>query len=165
MKRDDAFGEFAVARTPALYRSAYLLCSDAQLAEDLVQETLAKIYKVWGRRGIDNVAAYAHTTLVRTYISMARRRSSGEVPAANLPDRPAAGHEISDRLDLRSALSGLNQTDRAVLVLRFLEDLSVQQTADLLSISPGAVRVRTHRALARMRDVLETKSDCLGGQV
>ena len=74
------FEEFAYARTPHLLRSAWLLCGDVHQAEDLVQETLAKVYVRWHRRlggRIDNPAAYAQTTLVRTFLSARRRRSSG----------------------------------------------------------------------------------------
>src|SRR6476661_4878578 len=83
------FEEFARVRTPHLHRSAWLLCGDRHQAEDLVQETLAKVYVRWHRclgARIDNPAAYAQTTLVRTYLSARRRRSSGELPYADPPD-------------------------------------------------------------------------------
>src|SRR4051794_6892266 len=75
MRAEEEFVEFARARMPHLYRSAWLLCGDPYRAEDLTQETLAKVYAAWGPR-LHNPAAYAHTTLVRTYISAQRRRSS-----------------------------------------------------------------------------------------
>ncbi len=150
------FEEFARARTPQLYRSAWLLCGDRHLAEDLVQETLAKVYDRMCRRigRIDNPAAYAQTALVRTFISARRRRSSMEMPYADLPDSPGldpAG--ASDlRLVLREAMAELAPVDRAVLVLRYVEDLSVEEVAGRLGLSPGAVRNRSMRALARMRE-------------
>src|SRR6187431_2495407 len=108
MSRDDQrrkeFEEFAVARTPQLYRSAWLLCGDRYGAEDLVQETLAKVYVKWGRR-IDNPAAYAQTTLVRTFLSQRRRRSSHELPYADLPD--AATADATAASDLRLTLQDL----------------------------------------------------------
>lgn len=149
----EEFREFARQRTPALYRSALLLCGDPHGAEDLVQETLAKVYVAWGRR-IDNPAAYAQTTLARTFISRRRLRSSSERPSDTLPDVAHHDADASLRIDLIRALGELGAVDRAVLVLRFLEDQSVEHVADALRLSPGAVRVRTHRALARVRELL-----------
>lgn len=150
------FEEFARARAAQLYRSAWLLCGDAHQAEDLVQETLARVYAKWrgpfGGR-IDNPAAYAQTTLTRTFISGRRRRSRGEVPYAELPDAPRDDSGDADlRLDLQELLGGLSETDRAVLVLRFLDDLSVDEVAQRLGLTPGAVKNRSMRALARARD-------------
>lgn len=152
---DDSFTEFATAESPALFRSATLLCGDRYLAEDLVQETLAKIYVVWGRRRIDNPAAYAHTTLVRTFVSARRRRSAGEQPTETVPEQGAVEVDVVGRLDLLGALASLGQVDRAVLVLRFFEDLSVSETADALNLSSVAVRSRTTRALSRIKGLLD----------
>ena len=153
----EEFEEFARARAAQLYRSAWLLCGDAHQAEDLVQETLAKVYAKWRRPfggRIDNPAAYAQTTLTRTFISGRRRRSSGEVPYADLPDAPLADSTSGSdlRLDLQELLAGLSEVDRAVLVLRFVEDLSVDEVAHQLGLTPGAVKNRSMRALARARD-------------
>jgi RNA polymerase sigma-70 factor (sigma-E family) len=156
------FEEFARARTPHLLRSAWLLCGDAHQAEDLVQETLAKVYVRWHRRlggGIDNPAAYAHTALVRTFLSARRRRSSGELPHAEPPDRPdAIAEDLAAASDLQllvaEALAGLAPADRAVLTLRYLEDRSVAETAQTLGVSEGAVRNRSMRALDRLRTLL-----------
>ena len=150
------FEEFAIARTPQLYRSAWLLCGDRHQAEDLVQETLAKVYVRWRRplsARIDNPAAYAQTALTRTFLSGKRRRSSTELSYADLPDSPVADHTaLSDvRLELRDALAELSPADRVVLVLRYLEDLSVDEVADRMGTSAGAVRTRSSRALARVR--------------
>jgi RNA polymerase sigma-70 factor (sigma-E family) len=154
------FEEFARARAPHLLRSAWLLCGDRHLAEDLVQETLAKVYVRWHRRlggRIENPAAYAQTALVRTFISGRRRRSSGERPYADVPDVVGDDHAPASelRLALTAALDGLAPLDRAVLVLRYLEDLSVAETAERLGASPGAVRTRSSRALDRIRPLLD----------
>jgi RNA polymerase sigma-70 factor (sigma-E family) len=154
------FEEFAGARTAQLHRSAWLLCGDRHLAEDLVQETLAKVYVRWHRRlgpRIDNPAAYAQTTLVRTFLSARRRRSSGELPYADVPEQTGADHAPDSelRLALLQALDGLAPLDRAVLVLRYLEDLAVAEVADRLGLSPGAVRNRSMRALERIRPLLD----------
>jgi len=153
MSKHQEFEEFALARTPQLYRSAYLLCGDRYGAEDLVQETLAKVYVKWGRR-IDNPAAYAQTALVHTFLSHRRRRSSHELPYADLPDSatvdPAEAADL--RLSLQEVLAGLPPLDRAVLVLRYSEDLGVAEVADRLGLTPGAVKNRSMRALARARE-------------
>lgn len=153
------FAVFATERTPALYRSALLLCGDSHGAEDLVQETLAKVYVAWRR--IENPAAYAHTTLARVFVSSRRRRSSTERPVEALPESASWDDDPALRVDLIRALDLLGRVDRAVLVLRFLEDQTVEQTAEALLLSAGAVRVRTHRALAKVRSLLDLTEESL----
>ena len=168
MQTDPEFEEFARARTPALYRHAVMLCGDRHEAEDLVQETLGKVYVRWHRRfggRIDHPAAYAQTTLSRTFISSRRKRSSTERPTEVLPERPFFGDGaadvtglVDDRMVLTEALGRLAPLDRAVLVLRYLEDVSVTEAAEQLGVSPGAVRTRTSRALDKVRDVLDPEA-------
>lgn len=151
------FEELARSRAPQLFRSAWLLTGSREEAEDLVQETLAKVYVRMHRRlapRLDNPAAYAHVTLTRTFLSSRRKRSSTETPYADLPETAAGDHsELADlRLSLQDALGSLQPVDRAVLVLRYLEDLPVDEVARLLDLSPGAVKNRSMRALARMRE-------------
>ena len=156
-RTSEEFEEFAIARTPQLYRAAWLMCGDAHRAEDLVQDTLAKVYVRWHRRlgaPIEHPVAYAHTTLARTYISAQRRRSNHETPTEHLPETSTSRGDAATGLALRAALDELAPLDRAVLVLRYLEDVSVADTADALGVSPGAVRNRTIRALDRLRAVL-----------
>jgi RNA polymerase sigma-70 factor (sigma-E family) len=150
------FTEFAVARTPTLFRTAYALTGDWQRAEDLVQETLGRLYVKWSRVSrADDPAAYARTTLVRLFISERRRRSSTERPTADLGAREQRPDEdVSLRLTVLAALAELGAQDRAALVLRYCEDLDAATTADLLGTTPEAVRTRCRRALARLRDVL-----------
>jgi RNA polymerase sigma-70 factor (sigma-E family) len=153
------FEEFARARAPHLLRSAWLLCGEVHQAEDLVQETLAKVYVRWHRRTagrIDNPAAYAQTALVRTFLSARRRRSAGELPYAEPPDsvHPDSSATTDLQLQVAEALSELGPADRAVLVLRYLEDRSVSEVAQLLEVSEGAVRNRSMRALDRVRPLL-----------
>ena len=161
------FEEFAHARTPHLLRAAWLLCGELHQAEDLVQETLAKVYVRWHRRlatSIENPAAYAQTTLVRTFLSSRRRRSSGELPYAELPEgaHPDGAAETDLQLLVADALAGLAPADRAVLVLRYLEDRSVSEAAVMLGISEGAVRNRSMRALDRLRPLLSPSSTTRG---
>jgi RNA polymerase sigma-70 factor (sigma-E family) len=152
-----AFEEFAHSRAPHLFRSASLLTGSREEAEDLVQETLAKVYVRMHRRlgpRLDNPAAYAQVVLARTFVSSRRRRSSSELPYADPPQSVAGDHaELTDlRISLQEALGQLPPVDRAVLVLRYFEDLSVNEVAHLLDLSPGAVKNRSMRALARMRE-------------
>ncbi len=154
---EDEFEEFARARAAALYRSAFLLCGDRHLAEDLVQETLAKVYVAWRRRlgsRMENPVAYAQTVLVRTHISAVRKRSSTERPSDRMPDRGVVDGDHGLRLTLVEALGRLEPVDRAVLVMRYLDDVSVADTAEALRVSPGAVRSRCLRALDRLRVLL-----------
>ncbi len=153
---DADFLEFASASSGRLLRTAYLLTADWHLAEDLVQETLAKMYRSWRRierKGA--TVAYAHTVLVRTFLSQRRLRSSGERPVEHVPEpagRPAGDAAL--RVTLLEALARIQAKDRAVLVLRYWEDLSVAETAERLRVSEGAVRVRCVRALRRLRSEL-----------
>jgi RNA polymerase sigma-70 factor (sigma-E family) len=151
----DDFEEFARARTPHLYRTAWLLAGDRHHAEDLVQETLAKMFRAWrGVRRIDNPQAYAQTVLARTFISQRRRRSWTEQPTSTVPERAERPGDPELRLSLQKALAELAPLDRAVLVLRFFEDRSVEQVALDLGKNAGAIRTRTSRALDRLRVVL-----------
>jgi RNA polymerase sigma-70 factor (sigma-E family) len=148
-----SFEAFAVAVATPLFRTAVLLCADWYLAEDLVQETLARIYRVWPVE-LEYPLAYARRTLARTFLSHRRRRSSGERPADHLPDRAAAEPDNALRRTLLDALRTLPDRDRAVLVLRYLADRSVADVAHDLGMSRGAVRVAALRALAKMRTAL-----------
>ena len=158
----DDFEEFARARTPQLYRTAWLLTGDRHHAEDLVQETLAKMFRVWrGLQRIDNPPAYAQTVLARTFISQRRRRSWGEQPVSSMPERADRPGDPALRISLQNALAELAPLDRAVLVLRFFEDRSVEQVALDLGKNAGAIRTRTSRALDRLRAVLGADADHL----
>ncbi|NWF27094.1 SigE family RNA polymerase sigma factor [Streptomyces sp. PKU-EA00015] len=152
--RADGYREFAASRATHLYRSACLLTSgDSHLAEDLVQETLGRMYMLWGRVSrIDNPAAYAQTVLVRCFLTHKRRRSAAERPVGELPDsaRPS-GDDPELRLALLGALGRLSPKDRAVVVLRYWQDRSIEETADAMNVSPAAVRTRAVRALAKLR--------------
>ena len=154
MWSDEEFADFALSVGPVLHRAAWLLTADSAASEDLVQETLARVY-VAGRkrRSIDNPAGYARTVLVRIHIDNRRRRAASEVVTDELPEGMAES-DLSNSLALRTAMAGLRREDRAVLVLRYYLDLSVEQTAKDLNLSEGAVRTRTSRALDRLREHL-----------
>lgn len=154
--QEDAYLEFVAVRTKPLYRSAYVLAAgDAHLAEDLVQETLSRVYVHWNRvSGAQNPAAYAQTVLVRTFLSLRRRRSTGERPTGTMPDGAATAPDTALRLTLLDALGQLPPRDRAVLLLRYWEDRSIEETAEMLRLSRSAVRSQGTRALARVRALL-----------
>ena len=161
MRDETEFTEFATASTPRLYRSALLLCGDRHLAEDLVQETLARVYvrmhRTLGRIDadrIDNLPAYAQTALVRIFISSRRRRSSGEIAVDVVPETRTAVPDDDLRVTLGAALAELERPDRAVIVLRYLDDRSAAEVANALTLSEGAVRNRSMRALERLRQRL-----------
>lgn len=152
--RDAAFTDFAGACMPQLYRAAWLLCGDRHRAEDLVQETLTKVYVRFGP-SIANPTAYARTTLTRTWISQQRRPSTREQPTEHLPEGVQPGGDDELRLTLLAALAGLEPLDRAVVVLRYLDDAPTDEVARQLGISNGAVRKRLMRSLRRLRDQLD----------
>lgn len=157
---EEGFTDFAAASGGRLFRTAWLLTGDWHLAEDLVQETLGKVYRVWTtRRRPDDPIAYARTALVRTFITHRRRRGSGERPTDAVPELPGREPDVALRVTLLDALARLDAKDRAVLVLRYWEDRSVDETAAELGLSAGAVRSRCFRALDRLRDVLGTDAD------
>jgi RNA polymerase sigma-70 factor (sigma-E family) len=155
--KESGFREFAEARTGHLFRSACLLTSgDTHFAEDLVQETLGRMYVVWGRSSrVGNPAAYAQTVLIRAFLAHQRRRSAQERPSDELPDTSdSTPGDASLRITLLDALRQLPPKDRAVIVLRYWEDRSVMETAEILNVSSAAVRTRSTRALARLREQL-----------
>jgi RNA polymerase sigma-70 factor (sigma-E family) len=163
MRSTEEFEEFALARTPHLFRTAWLLCGEHHLAEDLVQETLARMFLAWrGADRVENPSAYAQTVLVRTFITHRRRRSSTERPTAMLPETAANDSDQTLRFALQAALAELAPRDRAVLVLRYFEDRSIEQVASDLGTSSSAVRSRTSRALSRIRAVLGADFALLG---
>ncbi|MFB9234617.1 SigE family RNA polymerase sigma factor [Plantactinospora siamensis] len=154
---DREFTAFVSERGDALFRVAYALAGDRHSAEDLLQNALAKAYARWGRiRG--EAEPYVRRILYHDQVSgWRRRRLRPEVPLDSVPDRSAGGaldHEAALRLMLRDALRMLPPRQRAVLVLRYLDDLSVEQTAEVLSCRAGTVASQASRALAKLRELV-----------
>jgi RNA polymerase sigma-70 factor (sigma-E family) len=151
-QRRAAFDALVTLRSPALLRSAYLLTGDRHLAQDLVQSSLARAYLRWGRlRDLEAGESYVRRVMVTQAASERRRRWHGEVPTERLPETPETAADLDVREALRTALLRLPAGQRAVLVLRFYEDRSEAETAELLGISRGTVKSRTSRALDALR--------------
>ncbi|MFF2073612.1 SigE family RNA polymerase sigma factor [Kitasatospora sp. NPDC058162] len=160
------FPDFVAARARHLLRTAFLLTGgDAHLAEDLVQEALGRVFVKWRKISrLDNPSGYAQTVLVNTFLSYRRKRSASERVTDEFPEVGVDDPDPALRLTLLRALAELPAPDRAVLVLRFWEDRSVEETAAALRLSGTAVRTRSRRALVRLRAVLGEDIDAvLGG--
>ncbi|MEJ8636205.1 SigE family RNA polymerase sigma factor [Streptomyces sp. NPDC006475] len=154
---DGDFEEFVAARGPRLLRMAWLLTGDAHLAEDLLQTVLAKVWPRWHRIAADHPEAYIRTALVHTHASWWRRRWRGEVPHGVVPDT-AAQWDAYAGVDLEQSLAAavrlLPVRQRAVVVLRYFEDLSVEDTAATLGCAPGTVKSQSAKALRTLRALL-----------
>ncbi|GIH13341.1 SigE family RNA polymerase sigma factor [Rugosimonospora africana] len=148
----DAYRDFVSARLDRLRRTGYLLCGDWHTADDLVSAALIKLYRHWRRVStMDNLDGYLHRVLVRVWLDERRRPWRRELPYAVPPDAAAAGVATDERLALLAHLAELPPRRRAVLVLRFFLDLSVEQTAEAMGCSTGTVKSQTARALDAMR--------------
>ncbi len=143
-----SFEEYVAERQSALLRTAYLLTGNHHDAEDLVQVTLMKIVPKW-RRIQDDPEAYVRRVLVNESVSRWRSRRWREVSRAEVPDSALLPGE--DHTDLAAALRSLAPRQRAVIVLRYFEDLTEQQTAETLGIAVGTVKSQARDALARLR--------------
>ncbi|GAA1973820.1 SigE family RNA polymerase sigma factor [Amycolatopsis minnesotensis] len=160
-------GEFVAyfeARSPSLRSTAFVLCGDWHRAEDLLQATFLKLYQVWPRlvrRG--ELDGYARRVLVRVFLHENRRLwRSREHISAEPPETAAPGDpDVVQRLTVRAALAAVPPKQRAVLVLRFWNDLSVEGSADALGCSVGTVKSQTARGLATLRKRLGPQLDDL----
>ena len=150
MAEDSDFDVFVQTRTGPLLRTAYLLVGDEQRAEDLLQTALTKAWFAWRRIEWDP-EAYVRRVMVTTSASWWRRRWNGERPMADLPDAPRTADPDAHDHDLWEALRHLPPRQRAIVVLRYLEDRSERETAQLLGVSVGTVKSQSARALAKLR--------------
>ena len=153
---DSDFRDWALSRRGGLRRTAFLLSGDWYLADDLVQETLTRLFSVWQRVAKSgDPDAYARRVLLNLYLDHRRRPARREQPRADLPDRVAVEpDEVGNRDQLIAALRRVPPGQRAVLVLRFWEDLSVEQTAQALNTGTGNVKSQTSRGLVALREAL-----------
>ncbi|MFN8096853.1 MAG: SigE family RNA polymerase sigma factor [Dermatophilaceae bacterium] len=156
MDRDAEFTAFVGARSTALLRTAYLLTGTLPDAEDLLQTALAKVYLSWGRvRDRGALDAYARTVITRTHVSVWRRASvRRERPVAEVPERHTDDdlEAVADRDLVWRGLASLGPRQRAVVVLRYYEDLTEPEIAAVLGCSVGTVKSQLHRGLARLRE-------------
>ena len=154
--RDAAFAEYFAARSGAMRGTAYLLCGDWHRAEDLVQTAFTKLYTHWHRVARhEALDPYVRQVLIRTFIDDGRRGWwRRERPRETPIDRTAASAPPDDRLDLLHALAGVPARQRAVLVLRYWEDMSVDETAAALGCSAGTVKSQAARGLATLRTLI-----------
>lgn len=167
---EESFRRYAVEHAPRLRRSAYLFCGDWHYAEDLMQTTLIKIYKSWSRvQKEDSLVNYGRTVLLRTWLDEKRRpwRRSEQTEAA-VPERADDGRGPADSPDrlwardlVHQGLLRLPPRQRAVLVLRYFDDLSVAESAKVMGCSEGTVKSQTARGL----DALRTSVSQLVGRV
>ena len=155
MECPEEFTEFAAAEMARLRRTAYLLCGDWHAAEDLTQIALTKTLLAWRRISKQaNAHAYAHRTLVNTYLGQRRTKKSGEIPVRDLPELLGQPGTTELRVVLLAALATLPPQARAVVVLRYWEDLSVDQVAEILRCSAGTVKSQSARSLKKLRESL-----------
>jgi RNA polymerase sigma-70 factor (sigma-E family) len=150
------FAEYAASAWPRLVRTAHMLTGDFHEAEDLVQTTLAKVYGRWHRIPRDEVEVYVRRALVNNNISRIRKKRVAHLLMPFLPEsvhRTGGGHAetTEHRAALVQALSGLSARQRAVLVLRYFDDLSDQEIASVLNCSPGTVKTHARRGLQALR--------------
>ncbi len=155
--RDEEFREYVVGDRTRLLRTAMLLTAgDRFTAEDLVQTTLTKVYVHWRRIMHDGAGPYAHRVLVNAFLDDRRRAARRpEVASAEIVEpRPDGQADEADQLAVRKALLELAPRQRAVLVLRYFQDLDVAESARVLECSEGTVKSQTAKALKRLRDVM-----------
>jgi RNA polymerase sigma-70 factor (sigma-E family) len=157
-----AFRDYVQARSRALLRTAYLLTGNLADAEDLLQSALAKTYLAWDRiedRGA--LDGYVRRALVNTHISWWRRRRLDEFPTDEVPDQAVADYSVSSELQesLRRAIDRLPQRMRAAVMLRYYEDMTEAEVAEILGVSLGTVKSTVSRAVAKLRIDSELQPD------
>lgn len=154
MRPERSFDTYVAMRSAALYRTALLLCAgDSGAAADAVQNTMIELWRRWSRvREMERADGYAHRVLV-TQVLRGRRGAVQHVLTSTPPDRAIADATVStdERRDMWAVVQKLPPVQRAVVVLRFYEDMTEAQTADALDISVGTVKSHTSRALATLR--------------
>jgi RNA polymerase sigma-70 factor (sigma-E family) len=150
--RDQEFAEFFSVRFDGARRIAYAMCGSWPDAEEIAQTAFVKLYARWAKVRIETVDAYLRTILTRVFLDTKRRGRAREQIVAELPDTIAPSDAgPAERLALRAALLTVPPRQRAVLVLRFVADLSVEQVAETLGCSTGTVKSQTSRGLASLR--------------
>jgi RNA polymerase sigma-70 factor (sigma-E family) len=156
------FREFAVARAGQLFRIAFLMCGNWHEAEDLVQTTLARLFVAWNRvQRRDCVDTYARKVMLNAYLSQRRLKRSAETPTAEFGDIGGPDVDADLRMTLLAALRQLPPRSRAVVVLRYVDDHSIESVAQLMGVSTAAVKSLNSRGIAQLRKLLSTDKDLL----
>jgi RNA polymerase sigma-70 factor (sigma-E family) len=154
---DEEFTEFVAGALPRLLRFAHMLTGNPASAEDLVQTALARSWNAWRLRRIDDPQAFVRKVMVNSYASWYRGLGTRESAFADPPEESASVDEagrVDDRDALHRALLTLPPRQRAVIVLRYYEDLSELEIALLMGTSPGTVKSQASRALRRLNAML-----------
>ena len=155
MAEPEGFHDFVAARSPSLIRAAWLLTGDVATAEDLVQTALVKVWSRWSQVDRqDAPEAYVRRVMMSTFLTWNRRRWHGELAHGELPDTVAATndlHEVELRWSVARALRALSRRQRAVVVLRYFEDLTEVQVAHVLNCAVGTVKSHNAKAIAKLR--------------
>jgi len=154
MNRDESFTAFAHGSAAGLRRTAYLLSRDWHLAEDLTQTALARLYVVWPRLDwSSSPEAYVRKILYREYLRHRGRRSTRDVITATPPE---VGVEatVELRMTMLDAIGRLPPRDRAIIVMRYWEDQSIEAVAETLGVNAGVIKSRSLRSLAKLRSLL-----------
>ncbi|GIF99606.1 SigE family RNA polymerase sigma factor [Catellatospora citrea] len=153
---DDDFAEYVSARLVRLHRTAYFLCGDTHTADDVVQATLLSLYGRWRHaRSAENLDGYVYRIMTRRFLDLKRSRWARVLLRETVPERShPADDSVEQRSSLIAALQQLPPGQRAVLVLRYFSDLSVEATAQALGCSAGNVKSQSSRGLATLRTIL-----------
>ncbi len=163
MRSEVGFAGFVREHTPALLRTAYLITGDAHAAEELVQDTMARLYPKWDRVAAADVPiAYVRRSMSNGYVNQRRRASRREYAFADVPERVDdydAVSQLGDRDEIWAGLRHLPERQRVALVLRYFEDLSDDDIADMLESRPGTVRSLISRGLATLREQMSERRD------
>lgn len=170
--RDEDFTAFVLARSGRLVHIARMLCGDAALAEDLVQTALEKAYLRWDRIELSDPFGYVRQAVVNQHLSWLRRRTWRELPSGGATELAQElswyvadpGADVDRQLAVVAALANLTRRERAVVVLRFVEDLTELQTAATLGVAVGTVKSTAARALKKLRSAPQLTGNTVGGR-
>ncbi|GGN62052.1 DNA-directed RNA polymerase sigma-70 factor [Actinoplanes lobatus] len=158
---DSEFAAFVEARQHRLLRSAYLVCGDHHLAQDLVQGALVKLALRWSRVRDGDPEAFLRTVIYRDAVSWWRRRRREDLSDAP-PDRSDGGEDVPNRLVFAAALRRLPPRQRAVLVLRYFDDLTEARTAEILGVTVGTVKSQASAGLRKLRELAPELGEMAG---
>ncbi|WP_375480786.1 SigE family RNA polymerase sigma factor [uncultured Jatrophihabitans sp.] len=160
MSAETRFADFVRANTEALVRTAYLLTGSSHGAEELVQDTLVRLYPKWGRvESADVPLAYVRRSLTNGFLNQRRRASSRDIVTDSVPERPGERSDeddLVDRDEVWALLQTLGHRQRAALVLRYYQGFDEAQIADALGCRPRTVRSLVSRGLATLRQTVST---------